>query len=77
MPSGQSVIFEEALALPDEQRAELAEKLADSLAGVDQAEIDRLILIEIDRRLEAFRSGRMEVVSGEEVMRELRADSHT
>jgi len=65
-------ILEAAMALPEDERAELAAILTDSI-GDDrsQTEIDAAWLAEAKRRLEEVRAGRATLVPTEEVEREL------
>ncbi len=64
-------LLQAALALPPEDRANLAEHLLDSLAESDQAAIDAAWGEEADRRLRAFEQGKIKAIPGEEVMRSL------
>jgi putative addiction module component (TIGR02574 family) len=64
-------LFQTALALPPENRADLAEQLLDSLAEKDQAAIDAAWVEEAERRLQAFDQGKIKAIPGEEVMRSL------
>jgi putative addiction module component (TIGR02574 family) len=59
------------LALPKEERADLAELLIDSL--VDQEEIDQAWIIECRRRLGEIERGEVELIDNEEVFAKLRA----
>jgi len=65
-------IFSEALALPPDVRALLAEKLLKSLDPKADEEIDRLWAEEAERRVEQIRSGDVKPLPGEEVLREIR-----
>ena len=60
-------IFDEALALPERERLELAEALFDSLPAEDQAEVDEAWRSEILRRMEQVRKGEVKLESWEEV----------
>jgi putative addiction module component (TIGR02574 family) len=62
-------VLEDALALPKEERAVVMEALADSLVGIDQAEIDEAWRAEILRRVEQVRSGEVTLESWEDVRR--------
>lgn len=60
------------MALPEDQRAELAAILVDSIGdGRSEAEIDAAWLAEARQRLAAVRSGRATLVPTEKVEREL------
>lgn len=59
-----------ALQLPTADRALLAEHLLDSLApGESDAEVERLWVIEANRRYDDYRAGRMASMSADEAMR--------
>jgi putative addiction module component (TIGR02574 family) len=60
------------MALPEDERAELAAILVDSIGdGRSETEVDAAWLAEAKRRLEAVRSGQATLVPTEEVEREL------
>lgn len=62
------------MKLPDDERAELAAILADSVGDSHgEAELEAAWTAEAKRRLEDFRSGKSTEVSSEEVERELEA----
>jgi hypothetical protein len=65
------IIEKEALQLPEIERAVLADRLLASLSH-RPAELEAVWLREADSRIEAFRSGKLEAVSGPEAMAELR-----
>jgi putative addiction module component (TIGR02574 family) len=65
-------IVQQALALPPEARADLAEQLLSSLQTAEQSEIDRAWAEEADRRMAAIDSGEEELVDGAEVLKRLR-----
>jgi putative addiction module component (TIGR02574 family) len=65
-------VFDAALALSREQRAELAERLLESLEPDDSITISEAWLREIERRLEDYRSGKAKTIPGEQVMAWLR-----
>ncbi|NVB41809.1 addiction module protein [Pseudenhygromyxa sp. WMMC2535] len=60
-------VFDDALALPERDRLELAEALFDSLSAKDQAKIDEAWRTEILRRMEQVRNGEVQLESWEEV----------
>jgi putative addiction module component (TIGR02574 family) len=62
-------IFEQALALPEQERAALIDALADTLQGEEQAEIDEAWRVEILRRVEQVRKGEVTLESWEDVRR--------
>ncbi len=63
----------EALALPADKRATLANQLLESLDGNDTfREVEMAWGEEIARRVAAFENGQTQVVSGEEALARLR-----
>jgi putative addiction module component (TIGR02574 family) len=58
------------MALPDSERARLAEKLLSSLDR--DPEVEEAWAQEIRRRVEQYRSGNLDTVSAEAVMKEAR-----
>ncbi|MCH7990224.1 MAG: addiction module protein [Planctomycetes bacterium] len=69
--TGDDAVFDAALSLPDESRAVLAEKLLDSLDADSYSEITPEMVEEAERRLQAYREGKIKSVPGEEVMKSL------
>lgn len=67
-----ALIEEEALRLPDGERAKLADSLLASISPVSP-EIMSLWLKELDSRSKGYESGEIPVLDGEVVMNELRA----
>jgi putative addiction module component (TIGR02574 family) len=66
-------IVEAALSMPAPDRAELAEKLLESLGdAVNQNEIDKAWAEEALARLQAYDEGRMKGVPLDDVLRKLR-----
>ena len=66
-------ITEEALKLPAEERARLADTLVESLDPVDDPHIRQAWEQEIERRIADVESGRSKTVPAEEVFAEIRA----
>jgi len=66
-------IFDAALSLPPGLRAMLAEHLFKSLDAENQLEIDALWTEEAERRFQAVEQGEVTLISGEQVLRELRS----
>ena len=64
-------ILEAALALSEDDRALIAEQLLQSLGRPCQAEIDAAWAAEADRRLQAYRDGKIESFSADEVFESL------
>ena len=73
--TGDDAVFDAALSLPDERRAVLAEKLLDSLDAESYSEITQEMVEEAERRLQAYRKGKMKSVPGEDVMKSLLSGS--
>ena len=65
-------VVNEALSLPAKSRAELAEKLLESLNDPRQEEIDRLWAEEAEDRIDAFERGDLKAIPGKEVFRRLK-----
>jgi len=66
-------ILAAALALPSKDRAHLSAVLADSVEHGDTEAIEAAWAKEIDRRLEAYRSGRVKTYAVDDVEREAEA----
>ena len=62
----------QAMALPGESRARLAELLVESLDADDIGVIERAWLTEAKRRRDEVRSGRVEPIAGEEALKSVR-----
>lgn len=67
-------IGEEAMKLDEEERAELAYMILESLDGADPNDSDEDSLTESIRRGEELRSGKVKGVSAEELLAEFRAE---
>ncbi|MGL1833470.1 addiction module protein [Rhodocyclaceae bacterium SMB388] len=65
-------IADEALALPSEARALLADRLVESLDPAEDGYIRQLWLQEANRRIAEVRSGAVETVSAETAFKEVR-----
>lgn len=66
-------IRREALSLPVQERAELAEQLLSSLDALSEAEIEQLWLQEAARRAEEMDRGLTKRVAADEVRRQAQA----
>ena len=66
-------IEQEALHLPIEDRARLAEILLSSLDALSEQEIEKLWLVEAQRRAAEIDNGTVQLVSAEEVERRIQA----
>jgi len=65
--------IEEALMLPLEERAELVDKLLQSLNVPTQSDVDRLWMDEVEKRINEYDSKKVESLNGENVIREIRS----
>ena len=66
-------VLSAALTLSPGERAMLADHLLASLDGPDQKEIDAAWAEEAERRMREIDGGKVELIDGESVMKELRA----
>ncbi len=65
-------LVEQAMTLPSESRARLADLLVESLEGDDLGRIEQLWITEAKRRRDEVRVGTVETVPGEEARRQVR-----
>jgi putative addiction module component (TIGR02574 family) len=65
-------IFRDAMALPPDARAELTERLVESLAQDVSPEITEAQLAEVRRRIAQVESGEVELVPGDEALAQAR-----
>ncbi len=72
MPFSVEQLVNEAMQLPSASRAELAEKLVESLDFPVSDGIQTLWAVEAIRRRDEIRSGRVTPIPGEEVIAEVR-----
>ncbi len=72
MPLTLDQLAEEAMHLPSVSRAELAERLVESLDFAEGDEIQKLWAAEAVRRRDEVRSGRVQPIPGEDVIAEVR-----
>ncbi len=70
-------LAEQAMSLPTESRARLADLLVESLDADDLGHIDRLWLSEAKRRRDEVRSGRVQSVPGDEALKKVRSRIRT
>lgn len=73
LPINTETIRREALSLPVQERAKLAEQLLSSLDALSEAEIAQLWLQEAARRAEELDQGSAKRVSADEVRRQAQA----
>lgn len=65
-------LVEQALALPSESRARLADLLVESVEGDDLGRIEQLWITEAKRRRNEVREGKIRTIEGEEALRRVR-----
>jgi putative addiction module component (TIGR02574 family) len=65
-------IAEEALALPSEARALLADRLVESLDPEEDGYVHQLWIAEARRRRDDVRSGRVKTIPGDEALAQVR-----
>ena len=65
-------LAEQAMSLPVEARARLADLLVESLDAEELGRIDRLWLAEARRRVDEVRSGRVQSIPGEKALKKAR-----
>ncbi len=65
-------LAEQAMTLPGESRARLADLLVESLDADALTDIDRLWLAEAKRRRDEVRSGKVKTIPGDEALRRVR-----
>ena len=72
MPMTMEQLAAEALALPSEERALLADRLAESLDAVEANHIDRLWTAEAKRRRDEVWAGVVRTIPGGEALAQVR-----
>jgi putative addiction module component (TIGR02574 family) len=72
MPMTLDQLAQEALALPSESRALLADRLVESLDTAELGDIDRLWATEAKRRRDEVRQGRVKTIPGDEALARVR-----
>lgn len=65
-------IEKEALALPGEARAQLADRLVESLDAAELGQIDKLWATEARRRRDEVRQGKVQTIAGPEGLARVR-----
>ena len=65
-------LAEQAMNLPGESRARLADLLVESLDAEALTDIDRLWLSEAKRRRDEVRAGKVKTIPGDEALRSVR-----
>ena len=72
MATSVEQLAKQAMSLPSESRARLADLLVESLNGEDLGEVERLWVAEAKRRRDEMRNGTVEPIDGEEGLRAVR-----
>ncbi|MFN2515018.1 MAG: addiction module protein [Pyrinomonadaceae bacterium] len=72
MPTTVEQLAEQAMTLPGESRARLADLLVESLDADTLTQIDRLWLSEAKRRRDEVRADKVKTISGDEALRSVR-----
>jgi len=72
MATNWEQLAEEAMALPSESRARLADRLVESLDVAELGAIDNLWVAEAIRRRDEVRSESVETIDGEDALRKVR-----
>lgn len=65
-------LAKQAMSLPTESRARLADLLVESLDAEELGRIDQMWIAEAKRRRDEVRAGRVETIPGEEALRKVR-----
>ncbi len=65
-------LLNDVMSLPKEIRAELADKLLESLNEPEQGEIDKYWQIEAERRVAEIQSGKVNAIPGDIVLKEIK-----
>lgn len=65
-------LAEQAMALPSESRARLADLLVESLNDADLGQIEELWLTEAKRRRDEVRAGTVKTIPGDKALKEVR-----
>jgi len=68
--------IEEALMLPIEERAELVDKLLQSLNVPTQSDVDRMWMEEVEKRIQDYDDKKVKSLNGENVIKEIRNKYH-
>lgn len=65
-------LAEQAMTLPSESRARLADRLVESLDVDEPGPVDRLWMFEAKRRRDEVRTGQVQPINGEDALRQVR-----
>ena len=69
-------VLSQALRMPEEERAEIAEKLIASLDNTTDTDVEQAWQEEVRRRIRDLDSGAVVCIPWEEVCRRLRGEAH-
>ena len=72
MPTTIEQLAKEAMSLPSELRAQLADLLVESLEGDDIGQVQEAWIAEAKRRRDEVRNGTVSTIPGEEALRRVR-----
>ncbi len=67
-------VFAAALALPEDRRRALAEKLLESLVALEQGDVDAAWVEEARQRLRKYQAGTFKAIPGDKAFRNIRRD---
>jgi hypothetical protein len=76
MATNWEQLAEQAMALPSESRARLADRLVESLDVEELSPIDNLWVVDAIRRRDEVRSGSVETIDGADALRKVRDSLH-
>lgn len=68
MSARSTELLDEILTLPPQERAQLAERILDSLSPESSRTIEQMCADEAEARLDAYERGEIEELSGEETI---------
>jgi putative addiction module component (TIGR02574 family) len=68
MSARDTELLDEILSLPPQERAQLAERILDSLASKSAHAIQQMCAEEAEARLDAYERGEIAAISGEEAI---------
>jgi hypothetical protein len=73
MTANARQVLDDALRLPEAERAELAEKLVESLVASLDPQIEQAHLQVVEDRRAEYQAGRTVMVEGDEALKQIRA----
>lgn len=75
MQTPSEKLLDEILRLPEDDRAAIAEQIIASLDSLDDPEVDKAWQAEINKRISELDTGRLSILTWEEVRNRLRTHS--